>query len=128
MVILLDLVALEFESNFDDDEEDENEDEDEIVGAMLTFFLWDEDEDDFLLVPLLELDELLLLLLFVAGGFDSSLSKFTLFFVDFLRLDEDELTLSELLSKWIQYTIKLHYVDIFWNSEALEHFIQVLNS
>lgn len=50
-------------------------------------------------MPLLELDELLLLLLFVAGGFDSSLSKFALFFVDFFRLDEDELKLSELLSK-----------------------------
>lgn len=39
MVILLDFVALEFESNFDDDEEDEEEDEDEMAGAMLTFFL-----------------------------------------------------------------------------------------
>lgn len=42
------------------------------------------------------------------GGFDSSSSKAEIFLVDFLRLDEDELTLSELIPKWLsKYRFKL---------------------
>ncbi len=89
IVILLDFVEFEFGSYFDDD----------MDGAILTFFLWVDEEDEkeedvFLLVPLLEETNELLL----AKSISSSPSVANFFEVDFLRLDMDEFTLSELSS------------------------------